>query len=86
MSTQIQISPAIHEDILEKNKRFWLTKYIFNKSFFDSSYDIFKQLKSSADLDYDKYRGNSYEDEQLRIQKFLISFCLTVCERALQRT
>lgn len=30
-STQIQIPPVIHDEVLEKNKKFWLSKFIFNK-------------------------------------------------------
>jgi len=77
---------VIHEDILEKNKRFWLTKSIFNKSLFDASYEIFKQFVVTPDMNYDKYRGVSFENEQLRVQKFFITFCLTVSQRAQCRT
>jgi hypothetical protein len=35
VNSQIQITPAIHEKILEKNCRFWLTRFIFNRQFLD---------------------------------------------------
>lgn len=71
---------------MEKNKRFWLIKSIFNKSLFDASYEIFKQFVVTPDMNYDRYRSEGFEDEQLRVQKFFIAFCLTVCQRAQSRT
>ncbi len=43
-SAQIQISPSIHDFILEKNKKFWLSKFIFNKTYIDSVLNIFNGI------------------------------------------
>ena len=34
----------IHESILEKNKKFWLSKFIFNKTYIESVLNIFKSI------------------------------------------
>jgi len=46
------IPPMIHDTILEKNKKFWLSKYIFNKTYIDSVFNIFKDIKIEIDDDY----------------------------------
>jgi len=51
-ASQIQISPNIHEKILEKNRRFWLTRFIFNRTFLDQSLEIFRGLKCQIDMNY----------------------------------
>ena len=55
-SAQIQIPPPIHDSILEKNKKFWLSKFIFNKNYIESVLNIFKNIPIGEDLDYDTAR------------------------------
>ena len=55
-STQIQIPPTVHDFILEKNKKFWLSKFIFNNTYITSVLDIFKQVTIEENLDYQKAR------------------------------
>ena len=43
-SSQIQIPPPIHDQILEQNKKFWLSKFIFNKTYIESVLSIFKSI------------------------------------------
>lgn len=43
-SSQIQMPLPIHESILEKNKKFWLSKFIFNKTYIESVLNIFKSI------------------------------------------
>ena len=40
----IQIPEAIQEAIFEKNKRFWLTRFIFSRTFLENSLEIFKSV------------------------------------------
>lgn len=56
ISSQIQMPPYIHDTILEKNKKFWLSKFIFNKTYIDSVLNIFKDVKVTEDQDYQKAR------------------------------
>ena len=42
----------VHDVILEKNKKFWLSKFIFNKTYIESVLNIFKNIKIEEDLDY----------------------------------
>ena len=42
----------IHDEILEKNKKFWLSKFIFNKQYIDNILHIFKEIKIEEDHDY----------------------------------
>jgi hypothetical protein len=51
-SAQIQIPPPIHDFILAKNKKFWLSKFIFNKTYIESVLDIFKQQTIVENLNY----------------------------------
>lgn len=44
-SAQIQIPPTIHDFILEKNKKFWLSKFIFNKNYIESVLSIFQNIE-----------------------------------------
>lgn len=46
VSTQIQMQPSIHESILEKNKRFWLLKFIFERTFLEQTFEIYKNFGS----------------------------------------
>lgn len=41
-----------HDVILEKNKKFWLSKFIFNKNYIESVLNIFKNIKIDEDHDY----------------------------------
>jgi hypothetical protein len=43
VSTQIQITPTIHESILEKNRHYWTTKFIFNRHFIHQINEIFEK-------------------------------------------
>lgn len=51
-SAQIQIPPSIHDYILEKNKKFWLSKFIFNKTYIDSVLNIFNEITIEEDCNY----------------------------------
>jgi hypothetical protein len=76
---------------MEKNRRFWLIKYIFNKQFLAYIQEIFNQYKPTVDLNYNEakqlslqpaiLRSNNARDE-LEILKFQVSFVLTVAIRA----
>lgn len=37
---------------MEKNRKFWLTKYIFNKNYLSQIQEIFCQFKHTAQLNY----------------------------------
>lgn len=88
------MSPSIHEDILEKNRRFWTQKYIFNKHFISQIHDIFQKATVDENLDYSSARkmelqglaqvGNPLID-QIEILKFFITFFQTVALRAINR-
>jgi hypothetical protein len=56
MNSQTYIPPMVHDSILEKNKKFWLSKFIFNKSYIDSILNIFKEIQIDEDYDYGKSR------------------------------
>jgi len=60
-SSQIQITPKIQDQILEKNRRFWLMKYIFNKQFLEQMQDIFVQFTLRQDLDYFAARNQNLQ-------------------------
>ena len=51
-SAKIQIPHAVHDFILEKNKKFWLSKFIFNHTYITSVLEIFRQVQVEEDLDY----------------------------------
>jgi hypothetical protein len=53
---QIQIPPAIHDLILEKNKKFWLSKFIFNKTYIESVLGIFSKIPIQESMDYNAAR------------------------------
>lgn len=96
MDSQIQITPVIHEKILDKNRRFWLTRFIFNRQFLDQSLDIFRGFAFVADSNYAaakianlqvmKAQGENPDDDQFEILKYIITFTLTVAFRANYRT
>jgi hypothetical protein len=48
-SANIQIPSTIHDQVLEKNKKFWLSKFIFNKSYIDSVLTIFQKITIKDD-------------------------------------
>ena len=50
-ASQIQITPTIHERILEKNRQFWLTRFIFNRQFLEQSLEIFRGFQFQKDVD-----------------------------------
>ena len=51
-SAKIQIPHSVHDFILEKNKKFWLSKFIFNHTYITSVLDIFRQVTIEEDFDY----------------------------------
>lgn len=57
VSSQIQIPPVIHDTALEENKKFWLSKFIFNKIYIDSVLNIFKDIVIEEDMDYSKAKS-----------------------------
>lgn len=42
--------------ILEKNKKFWTSKFIFNKLFMEQMHEIFKCIHTNEDNDYVRAR------------------------------
>ena len=82
------IPPMIHDTILEKNKKFWLSKYIFNKTYIDSVFNIFKDINIEIDDDYQKAREQDLQQlqgGQFEMFKFLTTFFLTSVIRAKER-
>ena len=61
VSSQIQIPPTINETILEKNRRFWLTRFIFNKTFLEQSLEIFKLYDYEGDSNYEAAKGTDLQ-------------------------
>ena len=49
---QINIQGNIHEAILMKNKKFWLSQFIFNKSFSELLLNVIRDLSIEEDSDY----------------------------------
>ena len=87
-SNQIQIPPTVHDFILEKNKKFWLSKFIFNNTYITSVLEIFKQVSIEDNLDYLKAREVNLQDQagdQFEMFKFLTTFFLTTVIRAKER-
>ena len=82
--------------MLEKNKRFWLTRFIFNRQFLDRSLEIFRGFTFQTDLNYRLARstnlqlmsqtGVNVHQDQLEIMKYIVTFTLTVAFRASVRT
>ena len=78
----IQIPEAIQEAIFEKNKRFWLTRFIFSRTFLENSLEIFKSVdfkpdKAITDANEDNSKileQMESADEQLEILKYIITF------------
>jgi hypothetical protein len=44
---------------MEKNRRFWLTKFIFNKQFLTQMQEIFNQYKLNQDFEYTEAKSLS---------------------------
>ena len=87
-SAQIQIPPTIHDFILEKNKKFWLSKFIFNKAYIESVLSIFTSISIEEDDNYLQARQTDLQSKsgsQLEIFKFLTTFFLTTAIRAKER-
>lgn len=87
-SAQIQIPPPIHDFILEKNKKFWLSKFIFNKTYIESVLSIFKQLTIVENLDYKQAKSVELQGhcgDQFEQFKFLATFFLTTVIRGRDR-
>ena len=90
MSTQIQIPPTIHESILEKNRRFWLTRFIFNKTFLEQSLEIFRNCLFTAEQEYAVAKTSDLhrvfevgsDGDTLEVLKYIVTFTLTVAFRA----
>lgn len=87
-SAQIQIPPSVHDFILEKNKKFWLSKFIFNKSYIESVLNIFMDIRIDEDMDYSAARETELQQNkgsQFEVFKFLTTFFLTTVIRARDR-
>jgi hypothetical protein len=73
---------------LEKNKKFWLSKFIFNNTYITSVLDIFKQVAIEENQDYLSARKVNLQEQsgnQLEMFKFLTTFFLTTVIRAKER-
>ena len=59
-----QIPLNIHDIILAKNKKFWLSKTIFSNDFIHQMYQIFKDIEIVEDQNYQKYVNPIYNLQQ----------------------
>jgi hypothetical protein len=55
-----QIPHSVHDVILAKNKKFWLSQTIFSPFFISSMYNVFKDLIVVEDQDYEKYSSATF--------------------------
>lgn len=85
----------IQDQIMEKNRRFWLTKFIFNRQYIGQIQEIFYQFQHSPQLLNKQARlgslqlmiiHQSKERDELEVLKFLVSFVLTVALRSQTRS
>ena len=83
----------VHDVILAKNKKFWLSKTIFSVAFIAQMHRIFKDIRIKEDNDYDKYTSPTYDlqasepnNGQFEAFKFVITFFLTVGLRSKERS
>lgn len=91
-SVPAQIPPNVHDVILGKNKKFWLSKTIFSVDFIQKMHLMFKDIKLKEDSDYDKFTAPGFDlqasssQDQFEAFKFLITFFMTVALRSKERT
>lgn len=85
----------IQDQIMEKNRRFWLTKFIFNKQFLAQMQEIFNEYSIAPDVGYADAKSQplqrtvlnqSQARNELECLKFIVGFMLTVHIRAASRT
>ena len=57
----MQIPPVVLENSLEKNKKFWLSKFVFNRIFIDSMLHIFQKVDIKPEGDYAKARSENLQ-------------------------
>ena len=53
----------MHTIILEKIKKFWLSKFVFNKVYIDSILDIIRTLPHPSDSNYEMARSIDLQSE-----------------------
>lgn len=58
---QPQIPPVVHDVILRKNKKFWLSKTIFSVDFIQKMHVMFKDIKLKEDNNYDKFMAPGFD-------------------------
>ena len=51
----------MHDVILGKNKKFWLSKTIFSVDFIQQMHLMFKDIKLKEDSDYDKFMSPNFD-------------------------
>lgn len=62
VATNIPMIPHnVHDVILAKNKKFWLSKTIFSMTFIAQMHRIFKDIRIKEDSAYDKYSSPAYD-------------------------
>ena len=92
MSMVPQIPHNVHDVILAKNKKFWLSKTIFSVNFIQQMYHIFKDMRVVEDRDYAKYSSPTFNlqgsetQDQFEAFKFVVTFFLTVGLRSKERS
>lgn len=93
VATIPMIPHNVHDVILAKNKKFWLSKTIFSVAFIAQMHRIFKDIRIKEDNDYDKYTSPTYDlqasepnNGQFEAFKFVITFFLTVGLRSKERS
>jgi len=85
----IQIPTYIHDAILEKNKKFWLSNFIFNRTFFDFILQMIKRVPIAENRDYKGARETNLQSSEVPLQfeifRFFSTFFLTTIVRAKER-
>jgi len=80
---------------LQKNRRFWLTRFIFNKNFLEQSLEVFKLYQLSVDENYEAAKSRDLQavvqangqrpTDDVEVMKYIICFTLSVVFRARAR-
>lgn len=73
---------------MEKNKKFWLSKFIFNRTYIESVLNIFATIKIEEEMDYAAARESDLQvksGNQFEMFKFLTTFFFTTVIRAKER-
>ena len=73
---------------MEKNKKFWLSKFIFNRTYIESVLNIFATIKIEEEMDYAAARESDLQVKsgtQFEMFKFLTTFFFTTVIRAKER-